>query len=191
MRAYARRPGRLLALIGLLALSLISAGRPASALTVVPLTLEDMERLATDVFVGTVVSTRTAWDADHRTIETRVRIRVDQGVKGPARRRVTVVVPGGVVGDVGMRVPGAPVFTVGERVLMLAEATQSGRLRTLGFFQGKMRVKRDAARGVDVVEAPGPAWGSRGQTIPHGVMPEAKPLALDLDEVVRRLGGAR
>ena len=169
---------------------LTMAPTPAAAATVVPLTLEEMEALATDIIVGTVHSTKAEWDKDHRIIETRVKIRVDQPVKGKGKggKLVTVVVPGGVVGEIGMRQSGAAVFHPGERVLLLAEPKRPSELRPVGLFQGKMAITYDAARGIDVVDPPGPAWGPEGQPLPPGTMPEGQPPALPLTEVLQRLG---
>jgi hypothetical protein len=173
--------------LGLAALSLILAPHYASAATVIPLTLEEMERTATDVFVGTVQSTKAGWDKEHRIIETRVRIRVEERVKGARGRTVTVVVPGGMVGDIGMRRPGAVVFNKGERVLLLAAPRRSGDLRPVGLFQGKLRIRRDAVQGIDLVEPPGPAWGAKGERIPSGTIPKGRVPALPLSEVLSRL----
>lgn len=173
-----------------LATALGSAG--ASAATLIPLTLEQMEERATDVFVGTVLSTQAGWDKDKRIIETRVHIRVDKHVKGPGRATATVVVPGGVVGDIGMRRPGAAVFEEGERVLLLAEPRRGPKgpddLRPVGLFQGKLRVKHDPALGIDIVEAPGPAWGAGGERLAPGKRPKGRIPVLPLSDVLDRLG---
>ena len=185
------RPGAGYRCAALLAAAALFAAPTARTATVVPLTLEEMGRVASDVFVGTVESSDAAWGAGHRRIETRVRIRVETVVKGRGSPVRTVVVPGGIVGDVGMRTPGAPTFRVGERVLLLVEPRGAAELRPLGLFQGKLRVRRDAARGIDVVEAPGPAWGPDGEPVAEGAVPAGKLPSLPLDEVVRRLRGAR
>lgn len=190
MRAPPSRLTCILVTLGVAVLSSILAPHSAPAATVIPLTLEEMDRRATDVFVGTVQSTRAAWDKEHRVIETRVQIRVDRRVKGARGRTVSVVVPGGVVGDIGMRRPGAAVFEAGERILLLAAPRPSGELRPVGLFQGKLRIRRDAARGIDLVEAPGPAWGANGEPIPPGTMPRGRAARLPLAEVLRRLGAA-
>jgi len=167
---------------------LFTGPRLAPGATVVPLTLEQMGRIASDEVIGAVEDTRAGWDKDHRLIETRVRIRVEKRIKGQGGPIVNVVVPGGVVGDTGMKTPGAAVFNVGERVLLLAEPKRPGEIRPVGLFQGKLAVRKDAS-GADVVEAPGPAWGSRGEVLPAGAMPPGAIPALPLDEVIRRLGG--
>ena len=174
----------------LAAVALVAAPAARSA-TVVPLTLEAMGREASDVFVGIVESSEAAWSADHTRIDTRVRVRVETVVKGRGGPVRTIVVPGGIVGDIGMRTPGAPTFQVGERVLLLAEPGRAAELRPLGLFQGKLRVLRDEARGIDVVDAPGPAWGVDGAPIAEGTIPSGRVPTLSLDEVVRRLRGVQ
>lgn len=188
-----RPPLFLVFLAALLATALF---RPAGlrAATLVPLTLEDLDRLSSDVVVGTVLDTKAAWDADHRLIETTVRIRVDRRVKGRGAAVMTVVVPGGAVGDVGMRRPGSARFIAGERVLLFAEPRGprgKGTLRPVGMLQGKMTITRDEARGLDLVVPPGPAWGAEGQPIPPGTEPAGPPPPLPLDTVLQRLGRGR
>ena len=178
----ARIPGLLSAIL------LCLFATPAQPATVIPFSLERMEALSSDIVLGTVEDTRAAWDKDHRLIETHVRIRVERSLKGRGGSVIQVVVPGGVVGDTGMKTPGAAVFKVGERVLLLAEPKRAGEMRPAGLFQGKLAVRKDAG-GADVVEAPGPAWGSRGEVLPAGAMPPGAIPALPLDEVIRRLGG--
>jgi len=182
-----RPPARIAASLGAILLLLLRAA-PALPATVLPLSLEQMQSLSSDVIVGTVEDTRAAWDRDHRLIETRVRIRVERRLKGQGGPVLHVVVPGGVVGDVGMKTPAAPVFHAGERVLLLAEPKAPGEVRPVGLFQGKLAVKQDES-GAEVVEPPGPAWGSRGEPLAAGAAPPASVPALALDEVIRRLGG--
>ena len=100
---------------------------------------------------------------------------------------IRVVVPGGVVGDIGMKRPGSAVFTAGEEVLLFAEPKGPARLRPVGMFQGKMGIARDASGGLHA----GPAWGARGERIAPGTIPEGPPPPLPLDEVLERLGGGR
>ncbi len=182
---------RLLAALVFAAAGGLAASTPARAASVVPLTLEEMGRAASDVFVATVESSEAGWDEAHRLIETKVRLRVERAVKGRAGRRVTLVVPGGVVGNVGMRAPGAPAYRTGERVLVLAEPGRPGELRTVGFYQGKLPIRRDPVRGIDVVEPTAFAWGAHGEPIPPGTVPERRPPPLPLDEVIGRLRALR
>ncbi len=192
-RRFARLTPLLCLLAVLLALPALAPGA-ATAATVVPLTLEELEGLSSDIVVGTVLNTKAAWDENHRIIETTVRLRVDRRVKGARARGqsvIIVVVPGGIVGDVGMKQPGSAVFIGGEQVLLFAEPGRSKKLRPVGMFQGKMRVQRDEARGADMVVPSGPAWGAQGKPIASGTNPGGPPPPLPLEEVLERLGADR
>jgi hypothetical protein len=172
-----------------LAICLILAALPerAPAATVVPFTLEQMEALSSDVVLGTVEDTRAGWDRNHQFIETRVRVRVERRLKGQGGPVVNVVVPGGVVGEVGMLTPGAPKFKPGERVLLLAEPKgKAGDIRPVGFFQGKLEVLTDSS-GQALVRPAGPAWGEQGEPLPPGTVPRGPVPALPLAEVLKRL----
>ena len=174
---------------GTLAICLILLALPASApaATVVPFTLEQMEALSSDVVLGTVEDTRAGWDREHTSIETRVKIRIERRLKGRGGPVVNVVVPGGIVGEIGMVVPGAPAFKPGERVLLLAEPKgKSGDIRPVGLFQGKLEVFTDPS-GKAFVRPPGPAWGERGEPLSPGTMPKGRVPTLPLDEVLKRL----
>ena len=169
-------------------LILAAPAGPALGTTVVPLTLEEMNAAASDVMVGTVESQKAGWDDEHRLIETRVRIRVELRIKGKGGKVIHVVVPGGVVGEIGMRQAGAARFTAGERVLLLAEKKGKADVRPVGLFQGKMQIVRDEDTGIDMVRPAGPAWGAQGQPLPPGKEPKGPPPPLPLDEVLSRLG---
>ena len=69
----------------------------ASGSTVIPLTLEEMDRLASDVVLGTVESTKAGWDKEHRLIETRVRLRIEERFKGKGGKTAIVVSPAACV----------------------------------------------------------------------------------------------
>lgn len=73
------------------------------------------------------------------------------------RRELRITVPGGVVGGIGMRVEGAPQFTVGEELVLFAAESPRG-LRTIGMSQGVFPVERRG--GLRVVQP-----GGRGMAL--------------------------
>src|SRR5207248_4291551 len=81
------------------------------------------------------------WTADRQAIFTEVTVRVARVYKGAVKPGETVTVrrEGGVVDGIGMRVFGAPSFTVGEEVLVFVE-TRGGAPYTVGMTQGKLHV---------------------------------------------------
>ena len=129
----------------LLCLFLLAAG-PARAMLAVPATVEDLARSSDAVLRGKVVSVSSEWAEDQRRIFTRVEVAPTSVWRGSARARVTVLVPGGVVGRIGQRVDGAPGFAKGEEVVVFLTGAAPGSFRVNGLAQGKFRVDGPAAR---------------------------------------------
>lgn len=128
-------------LVGALALGLVSPAlvSPSSAATVVRLDLPELVEEADLVLLATVESTESFRAG--RRIMTRVTLRPGTVVKGSADERVIVVVPGGSVGALGQRVPGAASFTTGEDVVAFLSAPgPDGPRSVVGMSQGKLRV---------------------------------------------------
>ena len=73
-----------------------------------------------------------------RAIETVTRVDVVETLRGESvARTIEVVSPGGVVGDLGLLVPGAAKFRDGERVLLFLDRTQRGDWTPRGMTLGK------------------------------------------------------
>jgi hypothetical protein len=110
------------------------------------------------------VRTWSAWDEDHRYIWTHYEIQVADELKGTANGAIVVSEPGGTVDETELQVVGTPKYEVGEEVVLFAEETPLGLLRTCGWGQGKFRVSRaretgkltvqPAAKGIQLVERP-------------------------------------
>ena len=102
--------------------------------------------------------------------------------RGTPAARVTVVVPGGVVGPIGQRVDGAPAFAKGEEVVVFLSAAEAGAFRVTGLAQGKFSVRDGAAQPdlahVSFVPAPLRAGERRAE-------------AMDVAELERRVRSAR
>src|SRR5262245_20546351 len=89
----------------------------AEASLVLAMELPELTASADRIVIGEVTSVSSAWNDAHTTIYTTVEMVVAESWKGnmPADRRVTIVQPGGSVGDIEMKVHGLPGFEVGER----------------------------------------------------------------------------
>jgi hypothetical protein len=76
------------------------------------------------------------------SIVTDVTLEVITSVKGPAKPGETLVVThlGGAVGDVGMHVPGAANFRIGESALVFLSRAKEHTLNVTGMSQGLMRI---------------------------------------------------
>jgi hypothetical protein len=155
------------------------------------MSLGELASSADRIVVGTVLSVNAAWDPEHRKILSTIEIDIEESWKGSAgTERVTLVQPGGSVGDIEMTVQGMPSFAARERSLLFLQGQQ--RFQVVGMSQGKRALVWDGASKQwlaqpsdieDVVEV-GP--GARLRQAKRG---DAIPLS-DLREQVRRAIGS-
>src|SRR5919198_1233196 len=130
----------------LLALAALAVASPAVAALAVPASVEDLARSSQLVLRGRVARAAPRWSDDQRRIFTYVDIEPASAWRGTPAARVTVVVPGGVVGPIGQRVDGAPAFEKGEEVVVFLSAAEAGAFRVTGLAQGKYSVQGGAAQ---------------------------------------------
>jgi hypothetical protein len=184
----------------LIAVAAIAAPRTSPASLVVALDLETMVSRADNVAVVDVVSVTSAWDERHEQILSTITLTVVETWKGTAApaTRVSVVQPGGTVGDIVQTVHGMTRFSPGERAVVFLRGTAE-RAHVVGMAQGKRVVRRDSTSGRFVVYAPDRAGAVFVGTTPaSGTSPvfnmPARPLE-DLRTDVRALavktGGTR
>lgn len=105
---------------------------------------KDLRQLAQEaelVVLARVVSSRAGWDAARRLIWTTTELDVAASWKGNAPRRLHVKELGGIVGEVGMRVPGAPRYARGEQVVVFLKKDVLGQWRTHGWTQGRFGLR--------------------------------------------------
>lgn len=116
----------------------------ARAGIVLQTSVTDMTRLSSLVVRGEVLSSG-AEKADTSRIQTRVRLRVAERLKGSLEGdTVDIVLPGGSLGELATRVPGTPRFTVGEEVVVFLEKRPHGFV-VCGQEQGRFDIRRDTA----------------------------------------------
>ncbi len=124
----------------------------AAALALVPVTAEatitramkfdDKVEKAAAIVLGKVVSQQSGWDANHTRILTRTTFQVEKTFKGTQGQQVTLVTPGGVVGDIAQEYIGVPRFAPGGEHVVFVRNTNSGPT-VLYFEQGAYRVAPD------------------------------------------------
>jgi hypothetical protein len=111
----------------------------ALAAVAIPATVEDLARSSDAVVRGHIVKVSAQWSGDGRRISTSAEVETTSIWRGNTPRRLTVVVPGGVVGNIGQRVDGSPRFSEREDVvLFLAKSGDAFLVRGLG--QGKFSI---------------------------------------------------
>ena len=144
--------------IAIVLLLIFSGGAQALMLK---MTLEELTAGADSVLVGTVVSSTSNWNADHTNIYTEVVVSITDVLKGDTgENTVTVILPGGTVGETWQWVEDQPVFKVGENAGLFLEELNSAGLARMGLggmpqlvagspatvyggFQGKMSFTED------------------------------------------------
>lgn len=138
------------------AAALVSLGAsPAGASLVLAMDVGDLTQHADHITVADVVAVRSAWDDKHQKIYTTVDLNVVESWKGGAlpASRMTIVQPGGTVGDVTMVVFGLSRFVPGERALLFLRGTPV-RAGVVGMAQGKRPLRRDGTTGRWIVDGP-------------------------------------
>ncbi len=96
------------------------------------------------VAIGTVSATQCEWNADKTRIATRVTIAVSEFLKGGAgERQITLLTPGGEIGDVGELYCGAARFLKDEEVVVFAKVQQGPAMQVAGGAMGKFTIERD------------------------------------------------
>ncbi|HEV8659853.1 MAG TPA: hypothetical protein VGS96_14695 [Thermoanaerobaculia bacterium] len=106
-------------------------------------TFDEKVENAAAIVLGTAVKKETRWDASHRWILTYTTFRIEKSYKGlPAQQEITIVTPGGQVGDLHQDTPGVPEFAVGsDNVLFIRNSSQGPTV--LFFDQGAYDVDKN------------------------------------------------
>jgi len=129
----------------LLLAALLLAG-PALGAQAVEISVEGLARASDAVVRGQVRRLSTTRSPDRRRLFTLAEVAVTTSWRGAAAGTVTVLLPGGVDGDLGQRVDGAPTLAEGEEVVLFLHRAEAGTLRVAGLAQGKFTVAGGLAR---------------------------------------------
>lgn len=166
---------------------------PATATVLLPLTVDDLARLAPLVLVGEVNSVKCEWNQKRTKIYTRVLVTPSEVLKGNKNLgAVAIKTIGGRVGDVVAELAGAPHFSVGERVVVFLEPRRDGDgYNTLGLYQGKFELVRDPHSGRELALRP---EAGRGVGFAAEAALSKRENLLSLEQIraaVRRAGGGQ
>ncbi|MFT3708714.1 MAG: hypothetical protein QM817_13770 [Archangium sp.] len=116
----------------------------AFATTLLALDVQGLTKNSHAVVRGTVKSVSSRWTKDGGRIMTDAVIEVSETWKGAAVKQVTVMQPGGEVGDVGQLVHGTVKFKAGEEVVVFLEARGDDHFLLTGMVQGRFKVERSS-----------------------------------------------
>jgi hypothetical protein len=111
----------------------------------VPLSTEALTARSDVVAIGTVADMQSAWASNKTRIVTRVTIAVREFLKGGAgEQQLTILTPGGEIGDVGELYCGAARFQRDEEVVIFARKTAGTEMQVAGGALGKLTLSREA-----------------------------------------------
>lgn len=98
-----------------------------------PKSVKELTEKAESIIIGKVAKQTSEWDKSRTTIYTTITVDVDEYLKGDEKeKRQTIKIPGGKVGDIGLKVIGAPTFDTGEKALLfLGPQTNGSKERSL------------------------------------------------------------
>ena len=147
------------------------------AVTVVPITFEQLVDEATAVVYARVADVRGQWTSDRQAIDSIITLDALQYLKGGLGDVVTMRLPGGAAGGMINVLPGAPTLREGELVVLFLKARGPALLSTVGLSQGIFRVVRDARSGLMMVTPPPLKESAVGRIIRGAV--ERRSLSLD------------
>ena len=151
---------------------------PLQAITLSPITFEQLVEEATAVVYARVSHVRGRWTADRRGIESVVTLDALRYLKGNLGEDVELRVPGGEAGGMLQVLPGAPVLREGDLVVAFLGARGPAMPTLVGLSQGLFRVAVDARSGTALVTPP-PLKASVAGKIVRGAA-ERRALTLDV-----------
>lgn len=151
--------------------------RPVAATTVVGADFSELVAAAGTIVHGRIVDTRSEWVGNRDRIDTLVTLSADDYYKGNLGREVVFRVPGGQVGRYRSILIGAPVFTIGQEVILLLNSHGSLVPYVLGLSQGVFRVRNLPAGRQVVTPTPLLARGTKPERVVRGD-PSRRPLAV-------------
>ncbi len=121
----------------------------ASAL-MVRKSIEELTSQADSILIGKVKKIESQWNEEKTLIYTDVTISVKQHTKTLSDvgevQEIIVKVPGGEVGDIGLKVSDSPQFREGEEVFLFLKMEKLPLFSVAGLFQGKYTIEENRVK---------------------------------------------
>jgi hypothetical protein len=160
------------------------------ALTVAPMTFEELVGEASVIVYARVAEVRGQWSQDRRAIDSLVTLDALHYLKGDFGRNVLMRLPGGESGGIVQVIPGAPVLREGDLAVLFLAARGPAIPGPVGLNQGVFRVVHDSRTGSSMVSPPPLASSAAGRVVRGAA--DRRVLTLEAFEArVRELGVAR
>lgn len=136
--------------LALMAMSGITAG----ATTVAPMSFTELVNESAAVVYGRVTEVRGQWTDDRRSLESVVTLDVMSAFKGSPGSTIAFSVPGGQSGRFMQFMPGVPMFTRGDLIVVFLTARGVRLPGPTGLSQGVFRAAPEGPSGSIVVAPP-------------------------------------
>jgi hypothetical protein len=124
------------------------------ATEIIPSTLEYMTDFSDTVVIGHVTDKYSYWE--NKKIYTNIAIDVERFIKssrGETSSPIELKIPGGKVGDIGFEVDQAPVFSMGEKVMLFLKKINDNYF-PYGFNYGVYQIFWDDAQKKEFINGP-------------------------------------
>ncbi|HWC16201.1 MAG TPA: hypothetical protein VG498_04275 [Terriglobales bacterium] len=130
--------------------SLVMLCASASATTIIPMSVERLTDISSDVVVAHATRSWSEWNNQHTMLVTYTQFTVDSRLKGAASATITVKQPGGSAEGYTQRVAGVRPWSAGESAVLFLKPSTShdGTLVISGLMQGDFRVRRSSSGSV-------------------------------------------
>lgn len=135
-------------------LLLAALASPVNAITVVPISFEELVETANVVVYARVANVEGRWTSDRRSIDSIVSLEALRYLKGDLGPALLMRLPGGQTGGMINVIPGAPTVREGDLVVLFLGARGPALLSPVGLTQGIFRVVVDRRTGATLVTPP-------------------------------------
>jgi len=103
---------------------------------VLKIELEELTRTSHSIIKGNVTNIFSSFDENGKDINTIIEFSVIENIKGSNSTSEQVIIPGGIVGNVGVLVTHTPKFYIGEEAIVFIANDYKGRKTIRGWKQG-------------------------------------------------------
>jgi hypothetical protein len=107
---------------------------------VLKIELEELTRTSHSIIKGKVTNIFSSFDENGKDINTIVEFSVMKNIKGSNNISEQVIIPGGIVGNVGIVVTHTPKFYIGEEAIVFIANDYKGRKTIRGWNQGNYQI---------------------------------------------------
>ena len=117
--------------------------------SVLQVTFQELATSCELIFEGEVIASESRWNSDRSGIHTYVTFRVDDVIRGDARRHVALRFLGGTVGEIGLEIAGSTLPKTGEQGIYFVEKLDRFQVNPFyGVDQGHFLVIESAGQQV-------------------------------------------